>query len=232
MAVIPIYSAAAAFEVTALEFFGRIAETTSRRRCASSGAYDFDLHRRVTLAYACAWGMTTFTAEIKADVTAKLAEWGLDYERCPGGPGCDTTDTPWGLAWALTEEVKAFAARDGWNADGSMSRRHNLLNYSDWRSKPYVPANAPWELTVPTRWKPLLERDGRGFLYHQVGASAVLMLSVLRVACSYVALSAHRSAGACRTTHRCHCTLHLPVRQADLCHALSLTCIRLPQRDG
>jgi hypothetical protein len=71
------------------------------------------------------------------------------------------------LAKKFTDEMKTYAATDGWNADGSLSRNHNKIPYEDWRSDPYEPRNSPWKLSNRKRWQPLLEHNGRGYLSYQ-----------------------------------------------------------------
>lgn len=171
LTIIPHFSSMAAFHPTALEFFGRKRLSEQRRRCAPTNSAQqsvFDDHRRVTLAYAVVYSTRAADIpELYAAVGNVIRAWGLDPDRCPGGPGCDSLDTPWGLAWKISEEVISWAKRDGWNTDGSLSRKFNKIPYSDWREDKYEPKNAPWNLTFPELWQPLTEHDGHGFLFNQ-----------------------------------------------------------------
>lgn len=165
--VMTIYGAAAAFEENALEMLGRQDLSEDRRRCPSTDPELLAKHRRVTLAYAVSWGILQFFPEFTPQISAMLSEWGLDFNRCPDGPGCSSLSTSWGLAWSIAEDSAQFALRDGWNADGSLSRSHNKMPYQDWRPNSYTPVNSSWILPSLNRWQPLLERDNRGFFYHQ-----------------------------------------------------------------
>lgn len=166
-----VYSAAAAFHPTALDRFARIAESAARRRCAPTNPEEeefFELHRAISLAFAfSSLIQLTTPPTIKEDIRNLMSSWGLQEDICPGSPGCDTADTPWGLAQAISEDVMLFAKLDGWNADGSLSRSFNKIPFEDYRRRPYVPVNTPWRLSNSERWQPLLENDGLGFLFNQ-----------------------------------------------------------------
>lgn len=154
LAGLPVYGAVAAFHPTALDFFGRVEESTERRRCTSGLSQPLlALHRRVTLAYAFLFASQAAAPASTSALDALVKDWGLDPKRCPGRPGCETTATPWGLGWALSADTRFLLTSDGWNANGTHSP--SLVPYADWRQPPYRPQNAPWRLEHPWRWQPL-----------------------------------------------------------------------------
>ena len=66
MANIAIFNSMAAFEEKSLDHFARIDESEYRRRCFSNSK-DFNLHRRVTLAYTLYFSLTTFVPESQGE---------------------------------------------------------------------------------------------------------------------------------------------------------------------
>ena len=60
---IAIFSSMSSFEETSLDHFARIPESTARRRCNDIDPNDFDLYRRVTLAYTLYFTLSTFVPE-------------------------------------------------------------------------------------------------------------------------------------------------------------------------
>lgn len=147
---IGLYAALAAFEPNALDMFARVELSEERRRCQDMDATLFDIHRRVTLAYAVFYALLASRPDFFDDGTALLAEWGLDGNIChdtSSGYDClNDISTPWGFAFTVNEEGKEFMLTDGWNADGSYSRQFNKIPYQDFRDNPYIPRNSPWEL--------------------------------------------------------------------------------------
>lgn len=162
-----VYSAVSAYEPVALERFGRRDVSAARRRCARESG-NLPVHRRVSLAYALMLAGSFIVPGSRGALEKLLRGWGLDPARCPGGAGCGNVRTPWGLAWAAFQDVRAFGAVDGWNADGSLSRQFNRVPYEDYRrAGRYVPRNSPWRLAFLDRWQPLPEDNGRGYITHQ-----------------------------------------------------------------
>mmetsp|Transcript_43908 Transcript_43908/g.101496 ORF Transcript_43908/g.101496 Transcript_43908/m.101496 type:complete len:575 (-) Transcript_43908:154-1878(-) len=176
MHLIPFAGFAAAFHPTALEPFGRVDVSAARRRCGATVDYAVDktansryLHRQVSLAYTVAWGVSaTLPNADVAMIRSILAGWKLDYDICDkAGIDCTDISTPWGLARSMIDEQTDFFAFDGWNADGSYSREFNKRPYEDWRARPYVPKNTPFELTATRRWQPMTEENGLGYITNQ-----------------------------------------------------------------
>ena len=161
--IIPIYSAMAAFESTALDSFGRQTESEDRRRCA--GSPYFDEHRAVTLAYVTYWSFAAFVPfALETFDPLYKDQWNVDVDICDN-PAFDCSDvkTPWGLARTLVDEAIYMTHRDGWNWKGDLSSERNKIPYKDWRSQPYSPTS-----DCDTCWEPLEEHDGLGFLFRQV----------------------------------------------------------------
>ena len=80
-----------------------------------------------------------------------------------------------GLAYTAKEEVVQWSQYDGWNADGSLSREYNKIQFSDFRDIDdyrYIPVNNPWIIDDPERWQPLLESDDLGYLSYQEHVTA------------------------------------------------------------
>lgn len=166
LATIPAFNAAAAFHASSLDFFGRETLSEQRRRCLDGERAVTELHRRATLAYALAGAVEAAAPDAAAEVSRTLFSWGLPH-RCPGSEGCATSSTPWGMGHGLAADTRALLARDGWNADGSLSRESNRVAYEDFREKPYMPMNSPWNLSHPTRWQPLPETLEWGRVVYQ-----------------------------------------------------------------
>lgn len=167
-----IYNVLAAFEPHALDVYARTYESNRRRRCIPAdddvaGKQLFSLHRRIALAYIWSTIIIALLPEAEYKISPVMHNWGLDPELCiNANPPCDES-TPYGLAHAIKLDSVDYASRDGWNADGSLSRAFNRVPYEDHREKPYVPRNSPWDLLLPRRWQSLAENDGKGFLFHQ-----------------------------------------------------------------
>ncbi|CAM9609976.1 unnamed protein product, partial [Hapterophycus canaliculatus] len=165
-------------EAPALDIFGDKDTSDSRRRCQpeeddAEGRALFDLHLRVAVVYAVAYSANE-DMPYCTDIAALMEERGHSLSLLEGD---QTTDTPWGLAKAYTDEVKAFLdENDGWNADGSLGgREYNLTPFSDFSYKDssgnrwngYTPKNTPYKVTRRKRWQPLTETDGLGYITAQ-----------------------------------------------------------------
>lgn len=124
----------------------------------------------MTLAHTLYETFRTVLPPVAKAFASVASGWGLDVARCTDDPqaqGCDDAATPWGLARLLAQERDAFRANSGWNHDGSYDREFNRIPYSDWREKPYAPANPPFgKLRRQRRWRQLVETDGRGFIWN------------------------------------------------------------------
>ena len=70
-------------------------------------------------------------------IQAVLESFGLDPFIC-NKTDCSDVNTPYGLAYVLTQEVYQFSLYDGWNADGSLSRDFNRIPYQDFRTSSLV----------------------------------------------------------------------------------------------
>lgn len=152
------------YDEIALERFGRKDVSDEWRRCTTNNeTATFDLHRRVALLYSLTEALRRMVPTVVPPSNDLLASFGLDASICPDGPGCNTTETPWGLVKAIADDAFDIFSRDGWNEDGSLSRQYNRIAYEDFRDVPYVPRNPP----NPRRWARLLESDDRGFLFRQ-----------------------------------------------------------------
>lgn len=160
-----IYSAMAMYEPQALDHFARVSESSARRVC--TGGSDFAKHRQVTLAYTLIFVARNFFPAASATLESTFGTWGVNANRCDAVGSCTDLTTPWGLAKKFTDEMKTYAATDGWNADGSLSHEFNKIPYQDWRTDPYVPRNNPWTLQHRKNWQPLLEHNSRGYLSYQ-----------------------------------------------------------------
>jgi len=170
-----VYGTAAAFHPQALEMFGRTSVSTARRRCQPSNIFSqslYNQHRTLTLAYATLWGFGAFVPTVKSALTGLAETWKVDLNICATRSCADIT-TPWGLARSLVDDAIDIFAKDGWNADGKLSRKYNLVPYEDWRPIPYAPRTC----TDLECWEPLTE-DAYGYLVNQrhvvphIGASA------------------------------------------------------------
>lgn len=154
------------YDENALERFGRKDLTDEWRRCTPTSDAEisrFDLHRRVSLMYALSEAFRRIAPSTVGASNDLLSSFGLNASICPGGAGCETTETPWGLVKVIADDAMDIFSRDGWNADGGLSRQFNRIAYQDFRDSPYVPRNPPNH----RRWAPLLESDSRGFLFRQ-----------------------------------------------------------------
>ena len=163
--IIPVYSAMATFEPTALDTFGRQKESNERRRCAD--APELAKHRALTLAYVTYWAFGAFVPFALETFDPLYTGWNVKLDICDD-PNFDCTDlaTPWGLARTLVDEAIFMTDNDGWNWKGDLSSKYNKVPYKDWRSNPYKPAGA--SCNTDSCWEPLEEHDGLGFLYNQV----------------------------------------------------------------
>lgn len=160
-----IYSSMAMYEPQALDHFARQAESQARRLCtADSSAAK---HRQVALAYALIFVTRNYFSQASSALELAYSAWGIDASKCDAVGSCSDLTTPWGLAKKFTDEMKAYAATDGWNADGSLSHTYNKIPYQDWRRDPYVPRNNPWTLQHRKNWQPLLEHNSRGYITFQ-----------------------------------------------------------------
>merc|ERR1719276_781149 len=96
------YNLGAAFHPTALDFFARTEVSDARRRCLDGDPQLLEMHRVVSMLYVWAYSRGRveyeFTLHKPGELRAIVAEWGLDFDRCPKGPGCDDPSTPWGFA--------------------------------------------------------------------------------------------------------------------------------------
>lgn len=151
-----------AFEPTALDMWAR---QPPHRFCSNTS--QSNLFRSVTLGYVTHFTFKHISPELSDALDALVTPWGIDPKRCDRPASCDDLTTPWGLALFRLNEYIDWARRDGWNRDGSLSRQFNRIPYEDWTPQPYTPRNPPWLLSNPNAWQPLLEHNGRGFLFSQ-----------------------------------------------------------------
>jgi hypothetical protein len=162
---LPFAMTAAAYHPTALDPFGAGAE---RRRCNAKEEYskaDKNFQdRQVALAYTTAWAIAAAFPSADIEMLKTIFKgWGLDYDICVTQPqSCSDGSTPWGLARSVVDATSAFFRYDGWNADGSLSRKFNKVPYQDWLPKPYTPRNTPFKLTNKRAWQPETENNGIG----------------------------------------------------------------------
>lgn len=147
----------------ALDIFGDKHTTDSRRRCqpdegdGDAGKLLLDLHLRVAITYLIAYAGATTMPDCFEPLEAVMEERGHPLSLILDGE--PSVDTPWGLAKAYFEEVLAFLdENDGWNADGSLSRDHNRVPFSDFAMtdsagnswSPYEPVNSPYKVSTYT----------------------------------------------------------------------------------
>ncbi len=100
--------------------------------------------------------LTAVLPDNEDDWRALVANVGFD-------PDDDSTDlsSPVGIGNAAAEAVIESRARDGFNRDGDEGgRKYNLTPYADYTG--YEPVNTPYEIEDPSRWQPLLVRQGSG----------------------------------------------------------------------
>jgi len=170
-----VYGTAAAFHPQALEMFGRTSVSTARRRCQPSNIFSqslYNQHRALTLAYATLWGFGAFVPTVQSALTGLAATWNVDLNICATRSCADIT-TPWGLARSIVDDAIDIFAKDGWNADGKLSGKYNLVPYEDWRPIPYAPRSC----SNLKCWEPLTEH-AYGYLIKQqhvvphIGATA------------------------------------------------------------
>ena len=80
---IGIWNTAAAYHPTSLDYFSRVEVSNERRRCeAPEGDASYELHRKVTFAYAFNFAVKAFLPSVSDLVDAKLVEFGLDPNVC------------------------------------------------------------------------------------------------------------------------------------------------------
>lgn len=165
------YNLGAAYHNASLDFFARTEVSDDRRRCLDGDPELLELHRVVSMLFVWAYSRGRveyeFTLHKPEELRAIVGEWGLDFDRCPSGPGCDDISTPWGFARVLGDEILDYGTRDGWNSDGSLSHHYNRIAYEDWRTVPYAPFNDAHSIRDMRRWQPLKEHNTIGFVFFQ-----------------------------------------------------------------
>jgi hypothetical protein len=180
------WNVAAAHHPIALDAFGR----QPYRRCSASTSADvgddvdgvgdgdmddvsLQVHNNAAMAYAIYFSAKTFFPNAYDYIGGRLRDFGLNPAICDGdgdGDGAsscedeDAISTPWGLAYAITQETRQLAHMDGWNADGSYNRQYNRIPFQDWRSRQY---QYQPDYDAQHSWKPLLETNGIGYLTRQ-----------------------------------------------------------------
>eukprot|EP00658_Telonema_sp_P-2_P041194 TRINITY_DN2945_c0_g1_i1.p1 TRINITY_DN2945_c0_g1~~TRINITY_DN2945_c0_g1_i1.p1 ORF type:complete len:598 (-),score=119.45 TRINITY_DN2945_c0_g1_i1:434-2227(-) len=167
-----VFSGLAAFHPTSLDHFADVDQSNARRRCALSPANLtlWELQQDLAVAYGLYFAAAKlFPSNVAFVLNTTAVTWGLEagFDRCQDAADCADLSTPWGLAYNLAEKMAVFAARDGWNADGTLSRTYNRRPFQDFRDRPYTPRNTPWKLKHARRWQPLLEDNGKGYMVHQ-----------------------------------------------------------------
>lgn len=107
----------------------------------------------------------------------KMEEVGLDT-RVPGNRKAikrveQGKNTPKAIGHYLAAEILAVMKQDGWNFNGRKNPdgkrcTANCIIYGDTGATGYAPVNNPFTAPeFPTRWQPLLEHNGRGFVVAQ-----------------------------------------------------------------
>ena len=88
-----IWNSMSSYEETVLDRFGRVNVSESRRRCQDTlDSETFLLRRRITLAYAVYYGLTSFFPEILDTATNLINSWNLNETICDSGSGFDCSD--------------------------------------------------------------------------------------------------------------------------------------------
>lgn len=159
-----IYGAAAAFEETALELFGRKDVSESRRRCQDLDHDLFAQHRQVTLAYSTVWHLITFIPTVAKEIRELAVDvFKMDLDICESQDhDCTDITTPWGMAHLMLQDSIEIFSKDGWNVDGNYTAEFDKLPFSDWRSNPYMP-----NPKCKNCWQPLQESNNLGFFFRQ-----------------------------------------------------------------
>jgi hypothetical protein len=176
------YNAVAAYHATALDAFGREAESNARRRCTSGvDPALVTLHEKVAVAAAFAYGLILYVPEATTDMGNFMGQIGMGgvwaQMTDPSFDGCsaDNIALPWGLAKCTSDEMYEYLKTDGWNADGSLKQQYNKRRYSDYdytdaqgdSYQQFTPTNNPWTVSPDKDWAPLLESDTKGFFFRQ-----------------------------------------------------------------
>lgn len=172
------YTASAYYHESALNFFGEENADTYRRCQPTSDSEKtfFENDALLTFAYTYLWGIKTHIPEWSSIIDTYATEIGINLSVCPSVSSC-SLETPEGLARVIVVESDAVFAKDGWNADGLLSKTHNTVEFEEWREPNQV--KDPNEFCV-SRWKLKRERcDVFGFEYgddicwrpqvHQIG---------------------------------------------------------------
>ncbi|CAM9706452.1 unnamed protein product, partial [Scytosiphon promiscuus] len=181
-----VWSVASAFEPAPwLDVFGDKNTTDQRRRCQPEDTDDdeqkllFLLHYRVAEIYAVVGAALKLMPFCRETIEPLMESRGHPLSFLEEGDGGSVdTSMPWGLGRAYGDEIWAYLTEnDGWNADGSMEgREFNRVPFSgdfsmtdsegnSWSS--YEPQNSPYEFKKKSKWQPLMESDGLGYVYVQ-----------------------------------------------------------------
>ena len=158
---ITLYNAAAAYHPSSLDLFGR---PIDYRICQNQPNQEyFKLHRQLTLIYAMYFNALPQAVLLANEV---MRSFNLPIDICDLEGACEDPTTPWGLGKMLSAMRLDWQPRNGWNADGSLSRTHFKVPYDDWMSPTYERIRPkPKERT--DAWKPMEEHNGLGYVYEQ-----------------------------------------------------------------
>mmetsp|Transcript_42003 Transcript_42003/g.88149 ORF Transcript_42003/g.88149 Transcript_42003/m.88149 type:complete len:557 (-) Transcript_42003:353-2023(-) len=171
------YNAAAKYHSSALDIWGH----DTNRICSNNVDADYrKLHEELTSAYTFYLSAITHVVpEIEDTLGPIMREFGLDTALLDIDP--PDPSTPWGLSKILVNEFVPFLESDGWNADGSLTRKYNKLPYSDFSIvgsngvayNPYVVDTDPYVEPErqgkfdPWSWQPLIDSDKKGYFTKQ-----------------------------------------------------------------
>lgn len=150
------FSVMAYYRSDSLDFFGR--NDPVYRRCVPADAIETassDAQAKESFAYAYLWGLQKFVPEW-SDIVSDYAEAiSVDLSSCPdiNTVECSPT-TPIGLVRWLFLEAEDVFKNDGWNADGSMVKTYNTLEFEDWRAVADQPST---DGLCTSNWKPAHE---------------------------------------------------------------------------
>jgi len=128
----PAFSVMAYHTDSSLDFFGR--NDFINRRCSTDETAILEAQALESFAYAYLWSLQKFVPEWSDIVSEYAAQISVDLSLCSdlNTNECSPTN-PIGLARILFLEVENVFNNDGWNADGSMTKTYNALEFEDWR---------------------------------------------------------------------------------------------------
>lgn len=138
------YTTMAWSQRAALDFFGRKTESDNSRRCAANTPAEqetLDNHAKESFTYAYLWSIIIFVPEWKTAIETYATSIGADLTKCSSSTenGCGI-DNAIGLARKVVDDTVRAFRNDGWNADGTLTRTHNLVPFEDWRPSSFQPS--------------------------------------------------------------------------------------------